>query len=92
MYMQGSEQHQYHVATHGYPSKFGFKDIIPTWKADKFAPVRRNVAASANREAEIRSLAKRVWRPAAGVDARPTLTRRNWWIVPGLCVTPHAYW
>ncbi len=38
MYIQGSEQYKYHVATHGHPSKFGFKDVIPTWKANKFDP------------------------------------------------------
>src|SRR5579864_2058752 len=36
MYIQGSEQNKYHVATYGHPSKFGFKDIVPTWKGDKF--------------------------------------------------------
>ena len=25
-------------STYGHPSKFGFKDIIPTWKAEKFDP------------------------------------------------------
>jgi len=38
MYMQGSEQYKYHVATYGHPSKFGFKDVIPTWKGDRFDP------------------------------------------------------
>jgi len=38
MYMQGSAQYKYHVATYGHPSKFGFKDLIPTWKGDKFDP------------------------------------------------------
>jgi alpha-L-fucosidase len=38
MYMQGSRQYQYHVEQYGHPSKFGFKDIIPTWKADRFDP------------------------------------------------------
>src|ERR1039457_1367756 len=38
MYMQGSDQYKYHVATYGHPSKFGFKDVIPTWKGDKFDP------------------------------------------------------
>lgn len=38
MYMQGSSQYKYHVATYGHPSKFGFKDVIPTWKGDKFDP------------------------------------------------------
>jgi alpha-L-fucosidase len=38
MYIQGQWQYQYHVEHYGHPSKFGFKDIIPTWKADKFDP------------------------------------------------------
>ena len=36
MYFQGERQYEYHVKTYGHPSKFGFKDIIATWKADKF--------------------------------------------------------
>jgi len=36
MYIQGSEQYKHHVANYGHPSRFGFKDIIPTWRADKF--------------------------------------------------------
>jgi len=36
MYMQGSRQYNYHVKTYGHPTKFGFKDVIPTWKAAKF--------------------------------------------------------
>jgi alpha-L-fucosidase len=38
MYMQGSKQYEYHVAHYGHPSKFGFKDIIPTWKGASFDP------------------------------------------------------
>ena len=38
MYMQGSRQNKYHVATYGPPSKFGYKDLIPNWKAAKFDP------------------------------------------------------
>ncbi len=38
MYMQGSGQNQYHVAHYGPPSKFGYKDIIPQWKAEKWNP------------------------------------------------------
>lgn len=38
MYMQGSRQYKYHVEHYGHPSRFGFKDIIPTWKAEKFDP------------------------------------------------------
>ena len=36
MYMQGERQYEYHVKTYGHPSKFGFKDTIPAWKAEKF--------------------------------------------------------
>ncbi|HWB92196.1 MAG TPA: alpha-L-fucosidase [Puia sp.] len=38
MYMQGGHQYEYHVKTYGHPSKFGFKDTIPAWKAEKFDP------------------------------------------------------
>ncbi len=38
MYIQGHRQYNYHVKTYGHPSKFGFKDVIATWKADKFDP------------------------------------------------------
>jgi alpha-L-fucosidase len=38
MYIQGHGQNQYHVATYGPPSKFGYKDIIPLWKAEKWNP------------------------------------------------------
>jgi alpha-L-fucosidase len=38
MYMQGSRQYDYHVRHYGHPSKFGFKDIIPTWTASEFDP------------------------------------------------------
>ena len=36
MYIQGSRQYNYHVAHYGHPSKFGYKDICPTWKAADF--------------------------------------------------------
>jgi hypothetical protein len=38
MYMEGSRQYKYHVQTYGHPSNLGFKDLIATWKADKFDP------------------------------------------------------
>ena len=38
MYLEGSRQYKYHVEKYGHPSKFGFKDIIPTWKAERFDP------------------------------------------------------
>jgi alpha-L-fucosidase len=40
MYQQGHEQYLHHLATYGHPSKFGFKDVIPTWKAERFDPAR----------------------------------------------------
>ncbi len=38
MYVEGSRQYKYHVQKYGHPSKFGFKDVIGTWKAEKFDP------------------------------------------------------
>jgi len=38
MYIQGHRQNLYHVKTYGHPSKFGYKDVIPTWKAENFDP------------------------------------------------------
>ncbi len=38
MYVQGSGPNLYHVAHYGHPSKFGYKDIIQLWKAEKFDP------------------------------------------------------
>jgi alpha-L-fucosidase len=38
MYIEGHRQYKYHCQKYGHPSKFGFKDIIATWKAEKFDP------------------------------------------------------
>jgi len=38
MYVQGHPAYEYHVKTYGHPSEFGFKDLIPLWKAEKFDP------------------------------------------------------
>ncbi len=38
MYIQGSKQYKYHVANYGHPSKVGFKDVIRSWKAERFDP------------------------------------------------------
>ncbi len=35
-YRPGQGVYDYHVKTYGHPSKFGYKDFIPMWKADKF--------------------------------------------------------
>ncbi|HEU4981825.1 MAG TPA: alpha-L-fucosidase, partial [Acidobacteriaceae bacterium] len=39
MYIQGSPQYNYHVQRYGHPSKFGYQNTIPLWKAEKFDPV-----------------------------------------------------
>ncbi len=38
MYQEGSDQYKYHIQKYGHPSKFGFKDVINEWKADKWDP------------------------------------------------------
>ncbi|MCX2432586.1 alpha-L-fucosidase [Pedobacter sp. GR22-10] len=38
MYMEGSGQYKFHLKKYGHPSKFGFKDVINTWKAEKWDP------------------------------------------------------
>jgi alpha-L-fucosidase len=38
MYIQGHRQYEHHLKTYGHPSKFGYKDVIPTWKAENFDP------------------------------------------------------
>lgn len=40
MYEQGSGHYNYHVAHFGHPTQFGYKDIIPLWKAEKWDPAR----------------------------------------------------
>ncbi len=40
MYEQGSGHYKYHIEHYGHPSKFGYKDIIPLWKAEKWDPDR----------------------------------------------------
>ena len=36
MYIQGTEEFEHHVKTYGPQSKFGYKDFIPMFKAEKF--------------------------------------------------------
>lgn len=38
IYIQGSRQYKDHLARYGHPSRVGYKDIIPTWKGDRFDP------------------------------------------------------
>jgi alpha-L-fucosidase len=39
MYVQGSDEYKHHLATYGTQDKFGYKDFIPSFKAEKFDPV-----------------------------------------------------
>ena len=39
MYRQGSPEFKHHVATYGTQDKFGYKDFIPMFKAEKWDPV-----------------------------------------------------
>lgn len=38
MYQVGSDEYKHHIATYGPQSKFGYKDFIPMFKAEKFDP------------------------------------------------------
>jgi alpha-L-fucosidase len=40
MYEPGNGHYNYHVQHYGHPSEFGYKDIIPLWKAEKWDPDR----------------------------------------------------
>jgi alpha-L-fucosidase len=40
IYEQGSDHYKYHIQHYGHPSKFGYKDIIPLWRAEKWNPDR----------------------------------------------------
>ena len=50
MYIEGSWQYKYQLKHDSPPSKFGYKDIIPLWTAEKWAPqplIRRHKKAGA---------------------------------------------
>jgi alpha-L-fucosidase len=38
MYIQGTRQYEFHVKQYGHPSKFGYKDVCPLWKAERWDP------------------------------------------------------
>lgn len=38
LYVPGHPHYDHHVKNYGHPSEFGYKDIIPLWKAEKFDP------------------------------------------------------
>ncbi len=38
MYIAGSDEYKHHISTYGTQDKFGYKDFIPSFKAEKFDP------------------------------------------------------
>jgi alpha-L-fucosidase len=38
MYEEKDDAYKYHVEHYGHPSEFGYKDIIPLWKAERWDP------------------------------------------------------
>ena len=40
IYEEGNNHYKYHLEHYGHPSEFGYKDIIPLWKAEKWDPDR----------------------------------------------------
>jgi alpha-L-fucosidase len=40
IYEPGNKHYKYHLEHYGHPSKFGYKDIIQLWKAEKWDPDR----------------------------------------------------
>jgi len=40
MYVEGSADYVHHLETYGHPSRFGYKDFIPLWKAENWDPDR----------------------------------------------------
>ena len=38
MYQENNPAYKYHLEHYGHPSRFGYKDIIPLWKAEKWDP------------------------------------------------------
>ncbi len=38
LYMEGTREYKHHVKHYGHPSEFGFKDILPLFKAERWNP------------------------------------------------------
>jgi len=38
LYLEGHPDYLYHLEHYGHPSKFGYKDFIPLWKAERWDP------------------------------------------------------
>src|SRR6187397_1901566 len=40
MYKKDTKEYKHHIETYGSHAKFGYKDFIPVFKAEKFSPVQ----------------------------------------------------
>ena len=38
LYMEGTETYKYHLQHYGHPSEFGYKDVLPLFKAERWDP------------------------------------------------------
>ena len=38
LYMEGTDKYKYHLEHYGHPSEFGYKDVLPLFKAEKWDP------------------------------------------------------
>ncbi|MBP5377589.1 MAG: alpha-L-fucosidase, partial [Bacteroidaceae bacterium] len=38
LYIEGSSKYKYHREHYGHPSEFGYKDVLPLFKAEKWQP------------------------------------------------------
>ena len=53
MYEEGNKHYQYHLEHYGHPSEFGYKDIIPLWKAEKWDPDRLMAISTEKRAGQV---------------------------------------
>lgn len=60
MYIEGSHAYKYHVEHYGHPSEFGFKDILPLFKAEKWDPDKLVVKSLAKGNPHFRKSITRV--------------------------------
>ena len=70
MYRQGTPEFEHHVATYGPQSKFGYKDFIPQFKAERFDGGRVGAALQGRRR-EVRRAGGRAPRRLRDVRLQP---------------------
>src|SRR5882762_4029062 len=85
MYRQDSDEYKHHLSTYGLPGQFGYKDFIPNFRAEHFAPA---ACAHLFKEAGARST---LFRSSSITTASPCtiaafLTGRpRKWVRGGMC-------